>query len=268
MRNYVCIGYGKKIEFDKIGAPFNIIKKISVVIPTYNEEENVNRIVNAVKYNLNKTQFKDSYEIIVVDDNSKDKTPEIIDKLAKKNKVIALHRYGKRGLFSAVNDGISVANGKYVLTMDADFSHPPEIIPQIVKNAEKYDAVVASRYIRGGGVKGVNLFRRTGSVVLNLLCVLIAGLPVSDCGGQFRLFNKDKYSKIKYKYGSYFAESGIELFFRAKQLKFRIKEIPFVYEFRERGSSKMGNLKKLPVLGIRYLRTALKLRMEKLRGEV
>jgi len=266
MKNYACLGYGKKFEFDKLRKPFNFVKRISVIIPTYNEEENVGGLVKAVESNLDTTQFKNSYEIIVVDDNSKDKTPDIIDKLAKKEEIIALHRYGKRGLFSAVNDGITIANGKYVLTMDADFSHPPELIPEIVKHAEKYDAVVASRYISGGGVRRVNALRKMGSVILNWLCVFIAGLPVSDCGGQFRMFNKDKYSRIKYRYDSVFAEYGIELFFRAKQLKFRIKEIPFVYEFREKGNSKMGNMKKLPVLGLMYLKTAFKLRMEKLRA--
>lgn len=267
MKNYICLGYGKKYEFNEIKKPFKINKKLSVIIPTYNEEENIEGIVNEVINNLRKTKFKNNYEIVVLDDDSKDKTPQIIDGLSKKDNFIALHRYGKRGLFSAVNDGIAIANGEYVLTMDADFSHPPKIIPEMLCGVEKYDAVVASRYIKGGGVQGVNAMRRLGSVALNWMCIFIAGLGVSDFGGQFRSFNKNKYSQIKFRYDSSFGEYGIELFFRAKQLGFKIKEVPFVYEFREKGNSKMGTLKKLPALGLRYLGTSLKLRFEKLFGK-
>ena len=265
MEKYTFLGYGKRKTLSTLKKVVSLKKDISVIIPAYNEEENIKRIVRAIEENIKKTEFGKSYEIIVVEDNSKDNTGKIIDMLSKKGNFIALHRYGKRGLFSAVSDGISIANGKYVLTMDADFSHPPELIPKMVKYAEDYDAVVASRYIRGGGMNGP-IFRAYGSRILNKLCIFIAGLGVSDFGGQFRLFDKQKYSQINFRYGAHFGEYGIELFFRAKKLKFRIREIPFTYEFREEGISKMGNLTKLPLLGLRYLSAAFKLRLEKLFG--
>lgn len=265
MKNYVFRGYGKEIASDELKKPFNIKRDISVIIPTYNEAENIEKIIFAIEKNLKKTKFKDSYEILVIDDNSTDKTAQIIDTLAKKGNFIAVHRYGKRGLFSAVNDGIFIANGAYVLTMDADFSHPPILIPQMVGNLEQYDVIIASRYTPGGGMNGPTV-RVYGSRLLNRLCIFIAGLDVSDFGGQFRLFKKNKYLQIRFKYPSNFAEYGIELFFRAKKLKFRIKEIPFVYNFREQGTSKMGNVTKLPLLGLRYLRTAIMIRFEKLFG--
>ncbi len=263
MESYIFLGYGKRKETNRLKKVVSAKKEISVIIPAYNEAGNIEKIVKAVEENLKKTNFGKSYEIIVVEDNSKDKTGEIIDKLAKKENFIALHRYGKKGLFSAVSDGILISNGKYILTLDADFSHPPELIPKMVKYAQKYDAVIASRYIKGGSMRAP-FIRIYGSKILNWMCIFVAGLDVSDFGGQFRLFNKSKYEQIKFNTESRFAEYGIELFYRAKKLGFSVKEIPFVYKFREEGTSKMGNMFKLPVLGFSYLRTAFKLRFENL----
>ncbi len=265
MDNYIFSGYGKKIEMSKLKKVLPIKKEISVIIPAYNEEENIEAIVKAIENNLKKTHFGKSYEIIVVEDNSSDKTPGIIDKLSKRDNFIALHRYSKRGLFSAVTDGINISNGKYILTLDADFSHPPDLIPKMVSYCEKYDAVIASRYTKGGEMKAP-FFRVYGSKILNWLCIFISGIEVSDFGGQFRLFNKSQYLKIKFRNESRFAEYGIELFYRAKKLGFKVKEVPFAYKFREAGSSKMGNIIKLPLLGLNYLKTAFKLRFEELFG--
>ncbi len=263
MKNYLFAGYGIKAKFDSLKNPVNLKKKLSIVLPTYNEGKNIKKMVDIVRENLKSTDFKDSYEIIVIDDNSKDETPGVIDKLAKGANFIALHRYGKRGLFSAIQEGIWVSNGEYVMTMDADFSHPPELIPKFLKHADKYDIVYGSRYIKDGGMEAP-FVRLWGSRILNLMCIVVAGLNVSDFGGQFRLFRKSSYEKIKFRYESRFAEYGIELFYRAKKLGLKTKAIPFTYVFREEGKSKMGNFKKLPFLGLKYLKTAVKLRMEKL----
>ncbi|MDP4039116.1 MAG: glycosyltransferase [Candidatus Pacearchaeota archaeon] len=261
MENYFCVGYRRKIKFDKIESKFGIERKISIVIPTYNEEENLENIVEEIIKNLKKTKFKNSYEIVVVDDDSKDKTPKIMDELARRGNFVALHRFGKRGLFSAVMDGIKIANGKYVLIMDADFSHPPKLIPEFTKYAGKYDIVSGSRFVKGGGNEEP-FVRKIGTAILNKSCSIILGLRVKDLGGQFRLFDKEKFSKIKFKYDSKFAEYGMELFYRAKQERFRVKEIPFVYKFRESGKSKMGNLFEVILLGFKYIGRAFHLRFE------
>lgn len=263
MKDYICSGYKRRIESDKIRRFFNKKRKISVIIPTYNEEENIKKITKAIEENIKKSKFKNSFEIIVVDDNSKDRTSEIIDELAKKNNFIALHRYKQRGLLSAINDGVFIANGDFFLTLDADFSHPPDLIPEMIKDIDKYDGVIYSRYVAGGGMRAP-LLRIYGAKILNKMCILLAGIKVSDFGGQFRMFNKEKYSKIKFRYVASFAEYGLELFYRAENLGFKIKEIPFVYEFRKEGKSKMGGLIKLVFLGVKYLKMAFKLRIEKL----
>ncbi len=261
MKNYAFTGYGMNVKFDTLKNPVKTNKKLSIVLPTYNEGKNIKKTIEAIKKNLKNTDFENDYEIIVVDDNSKDETPDIIDNFASKDNFIALHRYGKRGLFSAVQEGIWISNGEFVMTLDADMSHPPELIPSFLKHADKYDFVYGSRYTNGGGMQAP-FIRVWGSRILNLMCIVIAGLNVSDFGGQFRLFRKKSYEKIKYKYDSKFGEYGIELFYRAKKLGFKTKAVPFTYAFREEGESKMGNFKKLPSLGLKYLRTAVRLRME------
>ena len=258
----MCRFNGKSLKFDKINGSLRKEGEFSVIVPTYNESENIKNLIEEIRKNIKKTKFSNSYEIVIVDDNSKDGTSEIIDSLSKNKDVVALHRYGMKGLFSAVGDGIKISSGKYVLTMDADFSHPPELIPKFIKNSDENDIVYGSRYVKGGGIKRVALTRKICSKILNVLCIFIAGLNVSDFGGQFRLFRKESYEKITYEYPSNFAEYGIELFYRAKKLGLKMKAIPFTYEFREKGKSKMGNLKNLFILGKDYLLMALRLRLE------
>ena len=261
MKKYMYVGYGKKIKLSDLRKTLNKKRKISIILPTYNEEENIKNIVKAIKKNLKKSKFSNSYEIIIVDDNSKDKTPNIIDNLAKKRNFIALHRYGARGLFPSIRDGIFIANGEYVLTMDADFSHPPELIPKMINYSDKYDIVYCSRFVKDGGMKAPYI-RKYGSMLLNKICIFLSGLDVSDFGGQFRLIKKESYLKINFRYNSKFAEYGLELFYRAKKLGLKAKSIPFIYEFREKGKSKMGSILNLPNLGINYLKRAVQLRLE------
>ena len=259
MSIYRCVGYSKTFNFDEIKSPFKIKKSLSVVIPTYNEEGNMENVVSKVKEVLGKTEFKDSFEIVVVDDNSKDKTPEIIDRLAKKPGFIALHRK-KRGIFTAVLDGIAVSNGKYVLTMDADLSHPPELIPKMLSYIDSHNMVIGSRYTKGGRMAS-SFTRRLGGFVLNRLCGILIGVPVKDLGGNFRLFKKSDFSKIKFKYPCSFAEFGHELFYRSQKLGFKVKEVPFTYKDRKAGVSKIGNLPLKQAM--HYIKRALELRREK-----
>lgn len=258
MKNYSYFGYGKKLEFDRIKNPLKTKKGLSIVIPTYNEEGNVSEIVKKLEKVISKTMFKKDYEIIIVDDNSKDKTPKIIDDLANKGEIIALHRK-KRGIFSAVTDGIEIANGEYILTMDSDFSHPPELIPKMLEEIKDQNIVIGSRYTKGGCMDS-SLTRKWGGFFLNRICGIIIGTKVRDLGGNFRLFRKRDFSRIKFEYNCSFAEFGHELIYRAEKLGFRIKEVPFVYHDRKKGVSKIGNL---PLKqAFHYLKRATQLRLE------
>lgn len=258
MSRYIIKGYGKVLYKDTINPITSKKTFLSIIIPTFNEGANILKLTEKIKEVLSKEDFADNYEIIVVDDNSKDKTSEIIDNLAKSSNFIALHRLKDKGIFSAVIDGIKISNGKYVLTMDADFSHSPEIIPKILAYANDYDIVSASRFVKGGGMESP-FIRRVGSKLLNRICGVIIGLHIRDLGGNFRLFKKDKFLALPLKYNSIFGEFGFEIFYRAKKLNYKIKEVPFTYYFRKEGKSKMGNLLKY---GTAYLKRAFELRFE------
>ena len=230
---YICVSRDKKAEFDEL--PVNTGEKldVSVVIPTYNEAGNIRRLIDALSGALKGYKF----EIVVVDDASKDSTPGIIDSCAGKGIVFAVHRTGIKGIFSAILDGIKVAGGKNVLVMDADFSHPPGKAAELMRYAGNYDVVSGSRFIRGGGINAP-LTRTFGTVLFNYAIRFILGFRISDWTGGFHVINRKRFMQIPFKYGADWGEFDLELLFRAVKMGFRIKEVPFHYSFREEGASK------------------------------
>ena len=261
MANYICIGYNKKKTFDRLNKPFKIKKEVSIILPTYNEEKNIKKLVEELRKEFKKIE----YEIVILDDNSKDKTPEIIDKLAKKGDVLAIHRYGKKGYFSAYQDAIFMANGEYVLTMDSDLSHPPKIARGFLNHKDNFDIVSGSRYMKGAGMVAP-FSRKYGSSFLNKICAAVIGLRLTDIAGDFHLIRKDKFMELEFRYAPVFGEFDFELLHRAVQKGFKIKEIPFVYKFREEGESAMGSgandALKLVKFAWAYFKMALKLRFK------
>lgn len=256
---YRFISQNKYVDLDEPNNPFSSKKELSIVIPTYNEAENIKEIVSKVKETLEKTPFKNSYEIIIVDDNSKDKTYELLFSLSKTEKnLIGINRL-KKGIATAVLDGINSANGSLVLTLDADLSHPPEKIPELLSYIKDYDIVIGSRYISGGKMDA-SFARKWGGFFLNRICSFIIGTKVKDLGGNFRLFRKDSFEKIKFNYPCTFAEFGHEIFYRAEKLGLKTKEVPFTYYNRKKGKSKMGEL---PIKqAVHYIKRAFQLRFE------
>ncbi len=231
---------------------------ISIIIPTYNEEGNIADLVRAIQENMRGANIKE-YEIIIVDDASKDKTPAIMGELVRKNNnIIGLHREGKKGLFSAVCDGIFIASGEYVLTMDADFSHPPGLIPIMIEEREKYDIVSGSRFVKGGGMK-VPARRRWGARGINAICGFIMGVSVKDLGGDFHLFKRSVFLDLPLRYPAQFGEFSFEIFLRAQKKGLSVIEIPFVYKERIEGDSKMRNVMKFAFI---YIQRAFLLRFE------
>ncbi len=230
-------------------------KDVSVIIPTYNEEGNVERIANALS-----SALKDfDYEIVIVDDNSKDKTPEIMDMLAGKGRVAALHRSGIRGIFSALQDGIKVARGKVVVIMDGDFSHPPQDVPRLVKEAKDNDIVVGSRFLKGSDFNAP-FSRKYGPTILNAICRFILGLKATDIFTGFHAMKKDKFMQIRFRHPSVWGEFDMELLYRAQKAGFRMKDVPFSYNFRSEGKSKSSGFKVVSY-GFAYLKRAFQLRL-------
>ncbi len=252
MIRYRCVCSGKEYNFTNISHCQGKKHRISVIIPTYNEEENIQRLIESIIQNLKCCD----YEIVIIDDSSSDRTPEIIDTRARSNNIIALHRQGIRGIFSAIKDGIKLSSGNVIVIMDADFSHPPGVIPNLLKHIENFDIVSASRFVKNGRIIAP-LKRKIGTTSLNKICRFILGIKTKDITGGFHAIDKQKFNSIYLKYDAIWGEFDMELFYRAGKMKFKIKEVPFIYHFRDYGTSKSQDLK----YGLTYLLFTIKLRL-------
>ena len=147
-----------------------MLETVSIVVPTYKEKDNILTLVKRVNNSL--SQY--NYEIVIVDDDSGDGTAELVSSLSVEFPVKIIIRKNKRGLASAVVDGIASLNSEKVIVMDADLQHPPEVLPAIVNALENNDFVMGSRYIKGGSPGQWKLSRKIVSAVANLLSLPLA----------------------------------------------------------------------------------------------
>lgn len=209
----------------------------SVILPTYNEAGNIVKLVEVVKHELLLMRIPN--EIIVVDDDSPDKTGLLAQKyFSKIPEVRVIIRGKERGLATAIKRGLEAAVGEIVVVMDTDFNHEPKLVPKLVKKCEKYDFTVGSRFVGGGGM--TNKTREWLSRLFNVFLVRpIIGSPVNDnLSGFFAMrrvkLDKLPFDKIFYGYGDYF----IRLVYLAKKQGNTFAEVPAFYKDREYGSSK------------------------------
>ena len=211
-----------------------------VIVPTYNERENIARLVSTV------LAQDDRLDMLIVDDASPDGTGEIIDQISQRNpRVHSMHRPGKLGLGTAYLDGFRWAlerDYRYVFEMDADFSHDPAHLPQFLSAIEEADVVLGSRY-RHNKVTVVNwpVSRLLLSFFANIYARTITGLPLYDATGGFKCFRREVLQAIDL---SAVRSNGyafqIEMSFRAWKRGFRLVEIPIVFVDRTEGQSKMS----------------------------
>ena len=218
--------------------------QIWVVIPTYNEAPNIERIVHAASAELDRL-VPDDYGILIVDDNSPDGTGAIADRLAAEHEhVEVLHRPAKSGLGHAYLAGFARAlsgGAEFVIEMDADFSHDPRYLCDLLDAAATADLVLGSRYVPGGGVRNWGLVRRLISRGGGLYARLLLRVDVHDPTGGFKCIRREVLEAIEL--GSVRAEGyvfQIEVTYRAVLAGFRVKEIPIVFTDRTYGSSKMS----------------------------
>ena len=216
--------------------------QISVVIPTYNEAENITDLLTSLKSSFEKEGIKD-FEIIVVDDNSPDGTWKIVEKISKQDSRIRLiRRINERGLASAVLRGIKEARAPYVLIMDADFQHPPEIAPKLVKIAfeKNADVVVASRYVKGGGVEGwskLRLFISRFATFLAYAAVKESRCTTDPLSGFF-VVRKAFVDGRELKPRGY--KILLEIIARKPPWKPKVTDVPYIFRDRRKGKSKLG----------------------------
>ena len=213
--------------------------KAVVVIPTYNERENILPLIAQV------LALKESLEVLVVDDSSPDGTGELVEDLSRRNeRVSILRRPAKRGLGTAYLEGFRAALARgadLVLQMDADHSHDPAYLPRFLAAAAEHDLVLGSRYLTGINVVNWPLSRLILSYLANRYARVLTGVPVADLTGGFKCFRRRVLEAIPFErirsdgYGF-----QIEMTFQAWRRGFRIVEIPIVFVDRHSGSSKLS----------------------------
>ncbi len=209
--------------------------RVSIVVPTYNERENLLVLVGRLDHALH-----GSYEVVVVDDDSPDGTWRVAEELARRYPVKVIRRVGRRGLGSAIVEGLRAARGDYVVVMDADLQHPPEVVPLLVRAADETgaDIVVASRYAQGGGVAGWSRARLLVSRIAGLLAHLL--LPearrTSDPMSGFWLVKRRLVEELKLEGRSW--KVLLEILVKAPGA--RVAEVPYVFQPRGAGKSKLG----------------------------
>lgn len=211
-----------------------------VIIPTYNERENLGPISEAV------LKADPRVDILVVDDNSPDGTGQLADELAAKNpRIRVLHREKKQGLGRAYLHAFRWALAEkyqFIIEMDADFSHDPKYLPKLIDTAQGgADIALGSRYVEGGGTVNWGVGRQLISQGGSLYARTILGVKVRDLTGGFKCFNRRVLETIDL---DAVQSSGyafqIELTYRALKKGFTVKEVPIVFEDRRVGQSKMS----------------------------
>lgn len=213
---------------------------IVVVIPTYNERENIRTLVPSV------LALGPRYFIVVVDDNSPDGTGAVADELAgaSAGRVAVLHRPSKQGIGPAYLAGFREALARspdLIATMDADHSHDPADLVRLVAAASRADLVLGSRYVKGGQTRGWPLYRRAISRLGGLYAHAVLGVPLADLTGGFKVYRRATLAALdldRIRSDGYVFQ--IETTYRAIQLGFRVVEVPITFVDRVEGKSKLS----------------------------
>ncbi|MBN1780634.1 polyprenol monophosphomannose synthase [bacterium] len=214
------------------------MEQILVIIPTYNEVHNVQKVIPKV------LEQDPRIEILVVDDNSPDGTAEAVERWCQKtSRIHLLQRSGKMGLGTAYVEGFKMAlqqDYQLVFQMDADLSHDPNEIPNFLKCIGKYDVVIGSRYIQGVNVVNWPISRLLLSWFANLYSRVVTGMSIRDATGGYKCFHRHVLEKMNFnKIHSDGYAFQIEMNFKVWKKGFQVKEIPIVFVDRNDGVSKM-----------------------------
>ncbi len=227
--------------------------KALVVIPTYNERENITTIVEEV------LRFAPQADILIIDDNSPDGTGEIADGLhGRFPTVFALHRSGKLGLGTAYVTGFKYAlehGYDLVFEMDADFSHDPRYLPDFFEKIEEADLVIGSRYVPGGDTPNWSLLRRFISGGGNIFARVMLRLPIKDATAGYRCYRSKVLAALDLdSITSQGYAFQVEMAYQTLQQGFRVREIPIIFVDRRVGQSKMS--RKIFLEGFLYVMRA------------
>lgn len=215
-------------------------RSLSVIIPTYNESQNITRMLDIISLSLHP---ETNAEIIVVDDNSPDGTGRIVEEYARKSRargwceIRLVNRKEEKGLSSAILAGIRASVGEAVVVMDSDFSHPPETIAKMIEELKSSDCdiVVASRYVKGGSITGWPFKRKLISKGATKIAQRSLGIKIKDPMSGFFAFRRHVIRNIKFEAIGY--KLLLEILVKAKEAK--VREIPYNFTDRRTGDSKL-----------------------------
>lgn len=216
------------------------MKKVLVIIPTYNEADNVKQVIRKI-IDLNIPNLS----ILVVDDNSPDGTGRLVEEISRRDsRVKLIQRAGKLGLGTAYVEGFKFAikhGFDYIFEMDADLSHDPKEIPRFLEKMDVCDLVIGSRYLTGVNVVNWPLSRLLLSLGANIYTRIVTGLPIHDCTSGYKCFRREVLEQIDLnKIASDGYSFQIEINYKVWKRKFRICEIPIIFVDRIKGDSKMS----------------------------
>ncbi len=224
---------------------------ISIIAPAYNEEEIIKDFIDAFE---KVKDFKNlNYELIIVNDGSKDNTLNILKRLKEKDKKLRIKNHKTNlGLGAALKTGIDAAKGNVIVTMDSDLTHPPSFVKKLVSSLEKnnLDVCVASRYIKGGGMKNVPFYRVVLSRLANLFFFIFL-CPVKDVTSGFKAYSK-KIKEIKIENRDFSIQ--LEIMTKLAKKKAKFGEVSFFLVNRKKGQSKFKFFKMLPKYALNVLK--------------
>lgn len=223
--------------------------RLLVSLATYNERGNLQGLIEGIQ------QQAPQADVLVIDDNSPDGTGRLADEIAAGDpRVHVLHRPGKLGLGTATLAAMRFAMDRdyaFLLNLDADFSHPPRYIPDLLAGMHDHDVMIGSRYVPGGGAENWPLSRRLISKSVNLYVRALLGLPVRDASGAFRCYRVAKLREAmleRVRSRGYSFQQ--EVLFRCHRAGCRIGETPIIFENRKSGASKVNWKESVRSLGM------------------
>lgn len=235
--------------------------RVSVVLPTYNERDNIRTVIRALR-DIDRVE-----EVIVVDDDSPDGTADVVREMARADPVVSLiHRTGDAGLPSAIQEGIDAASGDRIGWMDCDLSHPPETVSRLMDALDEgADVAVGSRFVPGGGMEHGTLRWAMSREVCGLASLLL-GRGIHDYTSGFVMADADVLRELGWSGDHLYGEYCIEFLYRAQQ-GHRVVEVPYISRPRDAGDSKTtASLPRLTRLGLRYHLLIAGLAVDRLMG--
>ena len=220
-------------------------EKLAIVIPTYNEAETISSLIKELFEKIK--QLVEKLDILIIDDSSPDGTAEIVRGLGEKyEKITVIQRPKKMGLGAAYKEGfrhvLEKLDSELVVQMDADHSHRPSEIPNMLEKIKNFDFLIASRHVDGSDIIGWGIGRKATHSVAGAIARMCARIEIKDSTSGFRMFKKKTLEKIDFeKIRSDGFAFQIEVLYQLKQLGMKGLEVPTVFVNRTEGSSKMGS---------------------------